>query len=99
MSEKQYNKAVLEAVESFNFNNVFTYMKTVNWFTANAENEEFLPSPEMLKTEVLRKFDLIWKEDSTCIGSGGFYCGIENDNSIYITFTCEEVSIDVEIDE
>ncbi len=96
ISQSEFNKAVVEAVEQFDFQKVFNYMKSVNWFWATISDDNYIPSPKMLKSEVVKLFDQIWKEDKTGVSTGGFHCGIENDDIIFITFTCEEVSNDVE---
>ncbi len=93
-SKNGYNERVGYVMSQFDFKKVHECMKLIGWEYKLLSDDGYIPSIKMLQTTVIRLFKDIWDNETTNISSGGFDCGVE-DNELYINFTLESASTDV----
>jgi hypothetical protein len=84
-----------EIEEYFNFENVYKVMKALDWhwYMGETESEVEMQGVPTVKYIKARAKELCKQSylDGCCRSTGGFSCGIENDE-LYLAFTLEENS-------
>jgi len=97
MEKEHFEYLRKEAINEFNFENVYSYMKLVDWTWGLLDNDAYIPSVRMLKRTVYNMFQEIYDNNKTNISSGGFTVTLDEDGA-GINFSAENSFIDAEYD-
>tara|TARA_R110000824_G_scaffold31652_1_gene102712 strand:+ start:65 stop:352 length:288 start_codon:yes stop_codon:yes gene_type:complete len=95
MENEKFEELRNKAMKDFNFENVYKYMKLVDWTWALLDHDGYIPSVQMMKRQVFKLFQAIQESESRCISTGGFTVSLDEDGA-GIDFSVENQFIDNE---
>lgn len=74
MSSEELEKKAQEIMESFNFEQVYHYMKTVKWKWYDGQEADHTPSMNQIKTLARSLLTSVVRDDNSCscLATGGF---------------------------
>ena len=95
MENEKFEELRNKAMKDFNFENVYKYMKLVDWTWTSLDHDVYIPSIQMMKRLVFKLFQTIQESESSNVSTGGFTVSLDEDGA-GIDFSVENQFIDNE---
>lgn len=93
MEKVKFEQLRNKAIEEFNFENVYKYMKLVDWTWSIINQDGYIPSVKMMKRKVFDLFNDLFENNNTNVSTGGFTVMLDSDGA-GISFNAEVSFID-----